>query len=63
MPKMLGDGGGQRSVDLLYLISESEEPEENKHAKDGSPTGGLKRISRSRIQQVSGELEHTKVTS
>ena len=38
----LGDGGSNEAVVLLRLISESEESEEDKRAKDGSPSSGLK---------------------
>lgn len=37
----LGDGGGQKTVILLRLISESEESEEDKRGNDGSPSTEL----------------------
>ena len=37
----LGDGGSQKAVVLLRLLSEPEETEEDERAKDGSPSSGL----------------------
>ena len=40
----LGDGGSPKAVVLLRLISESEESEEDKCAKDDSPSIDLKHV-------------------
>jgi hypothetical protein len=60
----LGDGGSQKTVVLLRLISESEETEKDECAKDGSPSSGLKRNcdDRSLVHQDPGVLEDTGVS-
>lgn len=47
--KTLSNGGGQKTVVLLCLVSEPEETEEDEGAEDRGPSGGLERIDRKRI--------------
>jgi hypothetical protein len=59
----LGNGGGQKAIVLLSLISEAEEAEKDERAEDGGPSGGLERIDYSRVphQRDPRVLEDTRI--
>ena len=60
----LGNGGSQKTIVLLSLISEPEETEEDECAEDGGPSGGLERIHYRRVfrQHDPGVLEDARVS-
>ena len=57
--KRLGDDGSQKDVVLPRLTSETEETEEDKCAKDGSPPTNFDGINvdRMRVKKGPGDLE------